>query len=142
MESLFSCMSFFFFFFRGPCLSCVRFNYDLISGALSGGSESHAVTNEAGTVIAGVWLHPPCLSSDHWTEHFINPGNTTPVLTLSSCFFVLQCHMSTHGQRGECWCVNPHTGIQIPSSIRVRGDPNCSQYYGGPELKSTTSMYK
>ncbi|TSK92933.1 Insulin-like growth factor-binding protein 2-B [Bagarius yarrelli] len=52
------------------------------------------------------------------------------------------CHMSTHGQRGECWCVNPHTGIQIPSSIRVRGDPNCSQYHGGPELKSTTSLYK
>ncbi|KAK2849834.1 hypothetical protein Q7C36_008617 [Tachysurus vachellii] len=55
---------------------------------------------------------------------------------------VKQCHMSTHGQRGECWCVNPHTGIQIPSSIRVRGDPNCSQYYVGPELKSTTSLYK
>ncbi|KAK3543283.1 hypothetical protein QTP70_014052 [Hemibagrus guttatus] len=55
---------------------------------------------------------------------------------------VKQCHMSTHGQRGECWCVNPHTGVQIPSSIRVRGDPNCSQYYSGPELKSTTSLYK
>ncbi|XP_072541691.1 insulin-like growth factor-binding protein 2-B [Salminus brasiliensis] len=46
-----------------------------------------------------------------------------------------QCHMSTHGQRGECWCVNPHTGLQIPSSARVRGDPNCSQYAGGPELE-------
>ncbi|KAF4087113.1 hypothetical protein AMELA_G00092600 [Ameiurus melas] len=68
-------------------------------------------------------------------------------LTFPNCdsnghYNVKQCHMSTHGQRGECWCVNPHTGIQIPSSIRVRGDPNCSQYYGGPELKSTTSLYK
>ncbi|XP_060786286.1 insulin-like growth factor-binding protein 2-B [Neoarius graeffei] len=68
-------------------------------------------------------------------------------LTFPNCdsngqYNVKQCHMSTHGQRGECWCVNPHTGIQIPSSIRVRGDPNCSQYYGTPELKSTTSLYK
>lgn len=53
---------FFFFFFRGPCLSCVRFNYDLILGVLSGGSENRAVTNEAGTVVAGVWLHPSLLS--------------------------------------------------------------------------------
>lgn len=51
-----------------------------------------------------------------------------------------QCHMSTHGQRGECWCVNPHTGIQIPSSLKVRGDPNCSQYYGGPELEPPTIL--
>ncbi|XP_017547082.1 insulin-like growth factor-binding protein 2-B [Pygocentrus nattereri] len=53
-----------------------------------------------------------------------------------------QCHMSTHGQRGECWCVNPHTGVQIPSSIRVRGDPNCSQYTGGPELEPPTGLQK
>ncbi|KAM9820846.1 insulin-like growth factor-binding protein 2-A [Neosynchiropus ocellatus] len=39
-----------------------------------------------------------------------------------------QCKMSLYGQRGECWCVNPHTGRQIPSSPTVRGDPNCSQY--------------
>ncbi|XP_053090281.1 insulin-like growth factor-binding protein 2-B isoform X2 [Pangasianodon hypophthalmus] len=50
---------------QGPCLSCVPFNYDLILGVLSGGSEIRAVTNEAGTVVAGVWLHPPRLSSDH-----------------------------------------------------------------------------
>ncbi|KAI5618633.1 insulin-like growth factor-binding protein 2-B precursor [Silurus asotus] len=68
-------------------------------------------------------------------------------LTFPNCdsngqYNIKQCHMSTHGQRGECWCVNPHTGIQIPSSTRVRGDPNCSQYYSGPEFKSTTSLYK
>ncbi|XP_072254010.1 insulin-like growth factor-binding protein 2-B isoform X1 [Leuresthes tenuis] len=39
-----------------------------------------------------------------------------------------QCNMSTHGQRGECWCVNPLTGVQIPETPRVRGDPNCSQF--------------
>ncbi|KAI3356534.1 hypothetical protein L3Q82_017738 [Scortum barcoo] len=39
-----------------------------------------------------------------------------------------QCNMSTHGQRGECWCVNPLTGIQIPETPKVRGDPNCNQF--------------
>ncbi|XP_034741124.1 insulin-like growth factor-binding protein 2-B [Etheostoma cragini] len=39
-----------------------------------------------------------------------------------------QCHMSTHGQRGECWCVNPLTGVQIPTTPKVRGDPNCNQF--------------
>ncbi|KAM4609084.1 insulin-like growth factor-binding protein 2-B [Polymixia lowei] len=39
-----------------------------------------------------------------------------------------QCNMSTHGQRGECWCVNPLTGIQLPATPRVRGDPNCNQF--------------
>ncbi|KAA8588387.1 hypothetical protein FQN60_001581, partial [Etheostoma spectabile] len=39
-----------------------------------------------------------------------------------------QCHMSTHGQRGECWCVNPLTGVQIPATPKVRGDPNCDQF--------------
>ncbi|XP_056156883.1 insulin-like growth factor-binding protein 2-A [Lampris incognitus] len=46
-----------------------------------------------------------------------------------------QCKMSLHGQRGECWCVNPFTGRPIPSAPTVRGDPNCSQYLGGPELE-------
>ncbi|RVE58444.1 hypothetical protein OJAV_G00209320 [Oryzias javanicus] len=41
---------------------------------------------------------------------------------------VKQCNMSTHGQRGECWCVNPFTGVQIPSTPKVRGDPNCNQF--------------
>ncbi|TMS06578.1 insulin-like growth factor-binding protein 2-B [Larimichthys crocea] len=39
-----------------------------------------------------------------------------------------QCNMSTHGQRGECWCVNPVTGVQIPATPKVRGDPNCNQF--------------
>ncbi|XP_044221663.1 insulin-like growth factor-binding protein 2-B [Thunnus albacares] len=39
-----------------------------------------------------------------------------------------QCNMSTHGQRGECWCVDPLTGVQIPATPRVRGDPNCNQF--------------
>ncbi|KAL0985585.1 hypothetical protein UPYG_G00158980 [Umbra pygmaea] len=42
---------------------------------------------------------------------------------------IKQCHMSSHGQRGECWCVNPSTGVQIAQSAKVRGDPKCSQYY-------------
>ncbi|KAK7154546.1 hypothetical protein R3I94_007768 [Phoxinus phoxinus] len=53
-----------------------------------------------------------------------------------------QCHMSNHGQRGECWCVNPYTGVQIPSSPEVRGDPNCSQFFGGPELEPPTAQQK
>lgn len=39
-----------------------------------------------------------------------------------------QCNMSTHGQRGECWCVDPLTGVQIPETPKVRGDPNCNQF--------------
>ncbi|XP_023657621.1 insulin-like growth factor-binding protein 2-A isoform X1 [Brienomyrus brachyistius] len=53
-----------------------------------------------------------------------------------------QCKMSVHGQRGECWCVNPHTGRQIPASPMVRGDPNCSQYLGGPETEPPVSPQK
>ncbi|XP_041663322.1 insulin-like growth factor-binding protein 2-B isoform X2 [Cheilinus undulatus] len=40
-----------------------------------------------------------------------------------------QCNMSTHGQRGECWCVDPLTGVQIPETPKVRGDPNCNQFH-------------
>ncbi|KAM4559974.1 insulin-like growth factor-binding protein 2-A isoform 2-T2 [Odontesthes bonariensis] len=46
-----------------------------------------------------------------------------------------QCKMSLHGQRGECWCVNPHTGRAIPSAPTVRGDPNCSQYHRELDLE-------
>ncbi|XP_015802173.2 insulin-like growth factor-binding protein 2-A [Nothobranchius furzeri] len=46
-----------------------------------------------------------------------------------------QCKMSLHGQRGECWCVDPHTGRRIPSAPTVRGDPNCTQYLTGLELE-------
>ncbi|XP_029103297.1 insulin-like growth factor-binding protein 2-A [Scleropages formosus] len=53
-----------------------------------------------------------------------------------------QCKMSVHGQRGECWCVNPHTGQQIPGSPMVRGDPNCSQYFNGPETEAPVSPQK
>ncbi|XP_033954164.1 insulin-like growth factor-binding protein 2-A [Pseudochaenichthys georgianus] len=49
-----------------------------------------------------------------------------------------QCKMSLHGQRGECWCVNPHTGRTIPSAPTVRGDPNCSQYLRDLELELET----
>lgn len=48
---------------------------------------------------------------------------------------IFQCKMSLHGQRGECWCVNPHTGQPIPSAPTVRGDPNCSQYLRELELE-------
>ncbi|TKS66586.1 Insulin-like growth factor-binding protein 2-A [Collichthys lucidus] len=53
-----------------------------------------------------------------------------------------QCKMSLHGQRGECWCVNPHTGRPIPSAPTVRGDPNCSQYLRElePELPDTAQV--
>ncbi|XP_056286842.1 insulin-like growth factor-binding protein 2-A [Pseudoliparis swirei] len=46
-----------------------------------------------------------------------------------------QCKMSLHGQRGECWCVDPHTGRPIPSAPTVRGDPNCSQYLRDLDLE-------
>lgn len=60
----------------------------------------------------------------------------SPLLFLPSVFhfiqfvvlLLFQCNMSTHGQRGECWCVNPFTGLQIPSTPKVRGDPNCNQF--------------
>lgn len=51
-----------------------------------------------------------------------------------------QCKMSLHGQRGECWCVNPHTGRPIPSAPTVRGDPNCSQYLRELELELADSV--
>lgn len=47
---------------------------------------------------------------------------------------VFQCKMSVNGHRGECWCVNPHTGRPIPTSPLIRGDPNCSQYFDDLEM--------
>uniref|UniRef100_A0A8D0LAQ6 Insulin like growth factor binding protein 2 n=1 Tax=Sphenodon punctatus TaxID=8508 RepID=A0A8D0LAQ6_SPHPU len=44
-----------------------------------------------------------------------------------------QCKMSVNGQRGECWCVSPLTGKQIPGSPTIRGDPECHLYYSGHE---------
>lgn len=54
-----------------------------------------------------------------------------------------QCNMSTHGQRGECWCVDPLTGVQIPETPKVRGDPNCNQFQEELRLMPTaaTSSY-
>ncbi|XP_034042617.1 insulin-like growth factor-binding protein 2-A [Thalassophryne amazonica] len=50
-----------------------------------------------------------------------------PNCDIYGLYNIKQCNMSTHGQRGECWCVNPVTGIQIPETPKVRGDPNCNQ---------------
>ncbi|CAL8284686.1 insulin-like growth factor-binding protein 2-A [Gadus morhua] len=47
-----------------------------------------------------------------------------------------QCKMSLHGRRGECWCVNAATGRPISVTPVVRGDPNCGQYLGTPEMDS------
>ncbi|CAL9698362.1 unnamed protein product [Knipowitschia caucasica] len=48
---------------------------------------------------------------------------------------IKQCKMSLHGQRGECWCVNPHTGRPIAAAPTVRGDPNCRQYFSEQDLE-------
>ncbi|KAM5153254.1 insulin-like growth factor-binding protein 2 [Mantella aurantiaca] len=48
-------------------------------------------------------------------------------------FNLKQCKMSLNGQRGECWCVNPHNGKAIPGVPSVRGDPECHLYYPGTE---------
>ncbi|CAJ1078746.1 insulin-like growth factor-binding protein 2-B [Xyrichtys novacula] len=50
-----------------------------------------------------------------------------------------QCNMSTHGQRGECWCVDPLTGVQIPATPKVRGDPNCNQFHEEQRLMPTAA---
>ncbi|XP_043987179.1 insulin-like growth factor-binding protein 2-B [Gambusia affinis] len=50
-----------------------------------------------------------------------------------------QCNMSTHGQRGECWCVDPLTGVQIPETPRVRGDPNCHRFQEALRAPPTTA---
>ncbi|XP_029386447.1 insulin-like growth factor-binding protein 2-B [Echeneis naucrates] len=50
-----------------------------------------------------------------------------------------QCNMSNHGQRGECWCVNPLTGVQILASPKVRGDPNCNQFQEELRVTPTTA---
>ncbi|KAK1798802.1 hypothetical protein P4O66_007079, partial [Electrophorus voltai] len=47
----------------------------------------------------------------------------------------IPCKMSVNGYRGECWCVDPHSGRPIPTSPRVRGDPNCSQYFDDLETE-------
>ncbi|XP_078535391.1 insulin-like growth factor-binding protein 2 isoform X1 [Lissotriton helveticus] len=56
------------------------------------------------------------------------------VLHIPNCdkhglFNLKQCKMSLNGQRGECWCVDPVTGKNIPGAPTVRGDPECPQYF-------------
>ncbi|KAM9805096.1 insulin-like growth factor-binding protein 2-A [Neosynchiropus ocellatus] len=58
-----------------------------------------------------------------------------PNCDVNGLFNLKQCNISTHGQRGECWCVNPLTGVQIPTTPKVRGDPNCNQFH--EELMAT-----
>ncbi|CAL8371934.1 unnamed protein product [Arctogadus glacialis] len=53
-----------------------------------------------------------------------------------------QCNMSTHGQRGECWCVDPMTGTQLPATPRVRGDPNCNLLQEDPGAVPTAAAMR
>ncbi|XP_006636701.1 insulin-like growth factor-binding protein 2-A isoform X1 [Lepisosteus oculatus] len=53
-----------------------------------------------------------------------------------------QCKMSVNGQRGECWCVNQHTGKPIPGSPVVRGDPSCKQYITGLQTQPPMASQK
>lgn len=57
-------------------------------------------------------------------------GGTEPchglLLTLHLC---PQCEASLDGEAGLCWCVYPWSGKRIPESAKVRGDPNCPQYF-------------
>ncbi|XP_051839535.1 insulin-like growth factor-binding protein 2 isoform X1 [Antechinus flavipes] len=46
-----------------------------------------------------------------------------------------QCKMSLNGQRGECWCVNPHTGKLIQGAPTIRGDPECHLFYTEQEAR-------
>ncbi|XP_051882051.1 insulin-like growth factor-binding protein 2 [Pristis pectinata] len=51
-----------------------------------------------------------------------------------------QCKTSLNGQRGECWCVNPHTGKVIPGSPTVRGDPECHRCCLLPENNADVQL--
>lgn len=90
------------------------------------GSHAHAHTHISSH-------HTPCFISTPRVSHCAS----LPLPLLLQCFptclvcvFLpsFQCNMSTHGQRGECWCVDPLTGVQIPATPKVRGDPNCNQF--------------
>jgi hypothetical protein len=41
----------------------------------------------------------------------------------------LQCETSLDGEAGLCWCVYPWSGKRILGSLKIRGNPNCSQYF-------------
>eukprot|EP00066_Takifugu_rubripes_P021542 XP_011610808.1 PREDICTED: insulin-like growth factor-binding protein 2-B [Takifugu rubripes] len=64
-----------------------------------------------------------------------------PTCLVCVFFPPLQCNMSTQGQRGECWCVNPYTGVQIPETPKVRGDPDCHQYHEETLAMPTPAMF-
>ncbi|XP_073921518.1 insulin-like growth factor-binding protein 1 isoform X2 [Castor canadensis] len=40
-----------------------------------------------------------------------------------------QCETSLDGEAGLCWCVYPWSGKRILGSLKIRGNPNCSQYF-------------
>lgn len=74
-----------------------------------------------------------------WGGSIVSWNDGTITLLNGICHYwpshVFQCKMSVNGQRGECWCVNPHTGRQIQTSPVVRGDPNCNQYINALEME-------
>lgn len=76
--------------------------------------------------------HMPCFINASRASHCASlpppPLQCFPTCLLFVFPLSFQCNMSTHGQRGECWCVNPLTGVQIPATPKVRGDPNCNQF--------------
>ncbi|XP_074047508.1 insulin-like growth factor-binding protein 2 isoform X2 [Macrotis lagotis] len=51
-----------------------------------------------------------------------------------------QCKMSLNGQRGECWCVNPHTGKLIQGAPTIRGDPECHLFYTEQETRGVQAQ--
>lgn len=80
------------------------------------------------------------------TEDHRGPLENLSELKFPNCdrfgqYNIKQCNMSLHGQRGECWCVNPLTGDQIPASPKVRGDPNCDQYLSPAEESVMATEY-
>ncbi|XP_069472912.1 insulin-like growth factor-binding protein 2 [Ambystoma mexicanum] len=58
----------------------------------------------------------------------------------SGLYNMKQCKMSLNGQRGECWCVDPTTGKNIPGTPTVRGDPECHQYLTGHKQEERGTM--
>ncbi|KAK7938895.1 hypothetical protein WMY93_002221 [Mugilogobius chulae] len=55
------------------------------------------------------------------TEDHRGPLENLSQLKFPNCdrfglYNIKQCNMSLHGQRGECWCVDPLTGQQIVTS--------------------------
>lgn len=127
----------------GLCVGGITWGQAVIGWVLSHPNHSphsHPMTPRRQKILAHT--HTWTQISSHPTPCFINasPAFTVfpyPPASFSQCFpsclvcvFLLsfQCNMSTHGQRGECWCVDPLTGVQISETPKVRGDPNCNQF--------------